>query len=136
MNTQDRSNHYNEEPHDVTKPMPHHEVPYLTVFVALLILTIVTVGIGIYLRFQNELVNVLLALLIAATKATLVSRNFMHLKFEGKLIRMIFLVPLGLCVLLVIALLPDIVMTHENSSSASLKLFNTPPMLLPSEAHH
>ena len=62
---------------------------------------------------------------------------FMHLKFEGKLIYMIFVVPLGLCVLLIVALLPDIVMTKDRiDSTASLHLFNTPPMLQPSAAEH
>jgi cytochrome c oxidase subunit IV len=33
---------------------------------------------------------------------------FMHLKFEGKLIFLILLVPVLLCIILVIALIPDI----------------------------
>jgi hypothetical protein len=63
---------------------------------------------------------------------------FMHLKFEGKLIFMIFVVPLALCVLLVVALLPDVVMTSEASDTASLHLFNTPPLLrhAPPIQHH
>src|SRR5262245_46677194 len=129
--TNDDRNHYSDEPHDVTRTHPHHPVPYLKIFGALVILTIITVLIGIALRFENEAVNVLLALLIAATKASLVALFFMHLKFEGKLIYMIFLVPLALCVLLVIALLPDIVMTK--SSSSSLHPFNTPGMMQPEE---
>src|SRR5450432_4882410 len=116
-----------------TESWPHHHVPFMKIFFALLILTAVTVGIGIYLRFDNELVNVLLALLIAATKASLVAMFFMHLKFEGKLIVTIFLIPLALCILLVVALLPDIVMTKENSTSSSMHLFNTPPMMQSTE---
>ena len=120
--TQDRMNHYEDEPHAVSQAMPHHHVPYMKVFFALIVLTFITVGIGIYLRFENEAVNVLLALLIAATKASLVSMFFMHLKFEGKLIIMIFIVPLALCVLLVVALLPDLLPIGDGS----LHLFNTP----------
>ena len=127
--THDTSNHYSDEPHATSQPMPHHYVPYMAVFGALVVLTIVTVAIGIFLRFDNEIVNVLLALLIAATKASLVATFFMHLKFESKLILMIFLVPLALCVLLVVALFPDVVMTRQTSDSTSLHLFNTPPML-------
>ena len=33
---------------------------------------------------------------------------FMHLKFEGKLIYLILIVPVTFCVLLVVSLLPDI----------------------------
>jgi cytochrome c oxidase subunit 4 len=130
MTNHDRS-HYDEEPHDVSRPLPHHPVPYMTVFGALVVLTIITVLVGIYMRIPAaEIVNVLIALAIAAVKASLVALFFMHLKFEGKLVRMIFIVPLLLCVLLVVALLPDIVMTHQsNTESSSLKLFNTPALM-------
>jgi len=123
----DASNHYAEEPHDVSRPTPHHHVAYLKVFAALVLLTIITVLVGIKMRFQHEAVNVLVALLIAAVKASLVALFFMHLKFEGKLIYMIFLVPLALCVLLVLALLPDLLPIGEHS----LTLFNAPEMLHP-----
>ena len=63
---------------------------------------------GVFLRFQNELFNVCLALLIAFVKATFVARFFMHLKFEGKLIRLILIGPLVLCVIMICALIPDI----------------------------
>jgi cytochrome c oxidase subunit 4 len=70
---------------------------------------------------------VLLALAIATVKGSLVALFFMHLKFEGKLIYLIFLVPLALCILLVCALIPDVVMTDPASHSASLHLFNAIP---------
>jgi cytochrome c oxidase subunit 4 len=96
-----------EEPHGVTVPMPHHHVNYLAIFFTLVILTVVTVAVAFY-RFENEMVNVLLALLVASVKATFVAMFFMHLKFEGKLIYVIFIVPLILTVLLICALIPDI----------------------------
>jgi hypothetical protein len=49
---------------------------------------------------------------------------FMHLKFEGKLIHLIFVVPLLLCVLLTVALIPDILLNTPDSHSASLHQFN------------
>jgi cytochrome c oxidase subunit 4 len=96
-----------EEPHGVTVPTPHHHVNYLAIFAALVVLTIITVGVY-FLHPSSELVKILLALLIASVKAILVAYFFMHLKFEGKLIYTIFIVPLILCVLLVVALIPDI----------------------------
>src|SRR6266550_5379260 len=96
-----------EEPHGVTVPAPHHAVNYFAIFATLVILTIVTVAVAFY-RFENEVVNLLLALLVASIKATLVAMFFMHLKFEGKLIYLIFCVPLILCVLLICALIPDV----------------------------
>jgi cytochrome c oxidase subunit IV len=131
MANHDTSSHYADEPHDVSAPLPHHHVPYMAIFGTLVVLTIITVAIGIFMRFSSELVNVLLALLIASIKASLVSLFFMHLKFEGKLIYMIFIVPLLLCVLLVVALLPDLLPIGDSS----MQMFNVPPMLHPT-AHH
>ena len=96
-----------EEPHGHSEPMPHHAVNYYFIFLALIVLTVVTVLVAFY-RFNNELVNVLIALTIASVKATFVARFFMHVKFEGKLIRLILLCPLVLCVILMMALIPDI----------------------------
>ena len=121
--------HLPEPAHGHTEQAPHHEIPYVAVFFALVGLTIVTVAIAMH-RFEVEAINVLLALVVASIKGSLVGLYFMHLKFEGKLIYLIFIVPLGLCVLLVMALIPDVVLTHANSKSASLHLFNDPTIEL------
>jgi cytochrome c oxidase subunit 4 len=124
-----------EPEHAHTEATAHHEIPYGKVFVALVVLTIVTVAVALH-RFEVEAINVLLALAVASVKASLVALYFMHLKFEGKLIYLIFIVPLSLSVLLVCALIPDIVLTNpETSQSASLKLFN-PVHLVDTGAHH
>ena len=114
-----------EEAHGHSVAAPHHSVNYYFVFFSLVILTIATVLIAFY-RFQNEVANLLLALMIASIKATLVAMFFMHLKFEGKLIYVIFFVPLLLCVLLICALIPDILMNDpvRHAHSSSLHLFN------------
>ena len=96
-----------EEPHGVTVPMPHHPINYYMIFAILIVLTVVTVAIA-FKRFESELINVCLALLVAFVKATLVARYFMHLKFEGKLIYLILIGPLVLCVIMIAALIPDI----------------------------
>ena len=97
-----------EEPHGHTEALPHHKVPYFLIFGVLVVLTIVTVAVA-FLDIHNEIVKVLLALTIASIKASAVALFFMHLKFEGKLIYLILIVPLLLCILLVCALIPDIV---------------------------
>ena len=114
-----------DEPHGTSVPMPHHHVNYLFIFFSLVILTIATVAVAFH-RFENEVANLLLALLIATIKATMVAMFFMHLKFEGKLIYVIFIVPLLLCVLLICALIPDILMNDpvKHAHSSSLHLFN------------
>lgn len=125
------ANHYKSEPHDVSRPVPHHHVPYMTIFIALSVLTVITVLVAMK-RFESEAVNVLLALFVASIKASLVALFFMHLKFEGKLIYMIFLVPLALCVLLIVALLPDLLPIGHGS----LQMFNTPEMMKNVEHAH
>jgi cytochrome c oxidase subunit 4 len=97
-----------QEPHGHTEALPHHKVPYFLVFGTLVVLTIVTVAVA-FLDIHSEIIKVLLALTIASIKASAVALFFMHLKFEGKLIYLILIVPLLLCVLLVCALIPDIV---------------------------
>ncbi len=114
-----------EEPHDVSRPMPHHVVPYVMIFLALVFLTAVTVAIA-YVKFPSELINVMMALAVAIVKGSLVAFFFMHLKFEGKLIYLIFIVPLLLSILLIFAIIPDVLMTAHDSNSASLHLFNAP----------
>ena len=96
-----------EEPHGHTEAMPHHHVNYVMIFLVLVVLTVVTVAVALH-RFEREWVNLLLAMLVASVKAACVALYFMHLKFEGKLIYLILLVPLILCVILCCALIPDI----------------------------
>lgn len=114
-----------EEPHGVTVPTPRHPINYYAIFGALFVLTILTVVVAMH-RFQSEAVNLGVALAIAIAKASLVCLFFMHLKFEGKLIYLILLVPISLCIVLTLALIPDIVMTDPQKfpHSASLHLFN------------
>jgi cytochrome c oxidase subunit 4 len=96
-----------EEPHGRTEPEPHHAVNYYAIFTALIVLTVLTVAVA-FVGIRTEIVKVLLALTIAVTKATFVARYFMHIKFEGKLIRLTLACPLVLCVILIFALIPDI----------------------------
>jgi cytochrome c oxidase subunit 4 len=100
--------HEPEEPHGHTVPMPHHKVNYVAIFLLLVMLTVVTVVVA-FLRLNSELQKVLVALTIASIKAAFVALYFMHLKFEGKLIYLILLVPVFLCIVLVISLIPDVV---------------------------
>ena len=98
--------HEPDEPHGVTVPLQHHRIPHYAVFAVLIVMTVVTVlayYVLLLMNVRSELVRVLIALLIASIKAVLVCLFFMHMKFEGKLIYMIFIVPLVMCVILVCA---------------------------------
>ena len=60
-----------------------HLKVYIGVFVALLILTLVTVGAS-YIDFGTKTANITVALIIAIVKAGLVAGFFMHLVSEKK----------------------------------------------------
>jgi cytochrome c oxidase subunit 4 len=100
--------HESAEHHGHAGAMPHHKVNYVSIFVLLVALTVVTVVVA-FVHIQSEPIKVLVALLIASIKASAVALYFMHLKFEGKLIYLILLVPAFLAIVLVVSLIPDIV---------------------------
>lgn len=68
-----------------------HVRVYLFVFLALLIGTVVTVGLN-YLHFDSVALTVTIALFVAVVKATLVACYFMHLISEKKLIYVVLIV--------------------------------------------
>jgi cytochrome c oxidase subunit 4 len=86
----------------------HHVKIYITVFVALMVLTIVTVAIS-YLHLPIAMA-VTVALLVATVKGSLVACYFMHLISEKKLIYAV----LALTVIFFIALLALPAVTHSD----------------------
>jgi len=76
------------------------------IFGCLAVLTVITVAVSrVHLP---PLAAVLLAFMIAISKASLVVAFFMHLKYDPKLLRLMCLVPTLLTMVLLLALLPDI----------------------------
>jgi cytochrome c oxidase subunit 4 len=68
----------------------HHILPikiYLRVATALLVFTAITVFVA---QFQFGEYNLLIAMIIAAIKATLVALFFMHLKYDNKIYAVVF----------------------------------------------
>ena len=61
----------------------HHIPVYRNVFIALLILTVFTVGAS-YIHFSYAWIGLLVGLLIASAKGYLVASQFMHLNNEKK----------------------------------------------------
>ena len=85
-----------------------HVKVYITVFVSLMVLTIVTVAIS---RLHLSVpVAVTVAMLVAIIKGSLVACYFMHLISEKKLIYMV----LGLTAVFFIALMALPVLTHSD----------------------
>jgi len=79
----------------------HANPGYMRVFVFLIILTAAEVGVALTLHGAPK-IPLLIALAIA--KATLVAMYYMHLRFEGRLLRFIAVFPLVLSIIL--AMLP------------------------------
>ena len=85
-----------------------HVRVYITVFVALMVLTLVTVGVS-YLDLAVPLA-VTVALFVATIKGALVAGYFMHLVSEKKLIYAV----LALTIVFFLALMALPVVTHSN----------------------
>ncbi len=62
---------------------------YLSIGSILLVLTAITVWVGVSFDFGP--INLIVAMLIAATKATLVALYFMHLKYDSKVYLSLFI---------------------------------------------
>ena len=86
--------------------MKAHATPnYMGIFAVLFILTVLEVAYAFLSLPKTALILGLV--LMAMVKASLVALFYMHLKFEGKLIYAIALVPLGMAVILTLTLLKD-----------------------------
>lgn len=87
----------------------HHIIPFRTllgVFLALITLTVITVAVA---QVDLGVLNVPVALAIAATKATLVIMIFMALKYDNPVNTMVFLVGTSLVAVFLIFTLLDTV---------------------------
>jgi len=85
----------------------HHIIPlktYLGVFAALLALTVITVGVS-FIDLGGF--NVVVALLVAGVKASLVAMFFMHLLYDNKLNLAIFLTSITFLVIFITFILFD-----------------------------
>lgn len=77
---------------------------YFGVYAALVALTVVTVLVS-YVHLG--VMNVVVALLIASAKASLVALFFMHLKWESRLVWAFALVPIFFLTLIILGTLSD-----------------------------
>ena len=77
---------------------------YVAVWAALIVLTGATVGVS---YIDLGILNVVVALLIASAKASLVALFFMHLKSENRLVWSFALVPIFFLVLIIGGTLSD-----------------------------
>lgn len=84
----------------------HPHPKYVPIFVALMVLTVVTVLLS---RVHvGHLGNALIAVAVALVKGTLVAAFFMHLKFEAKHLLWVLLIPVFFGIAYVLGIFPDI----------------------------
>jgi caa(3)-type oxidase subunit IV len=81
---------------------------YVTIWIWLVALVAVSLAAG--LLPGGRVVAVTAIFLAAVVKAVLVARNYMHLRFEPRLIYAIALVPVLFAVVLAFAMFPDFVL--------------------------
>jgi len=96
-----------------THSSPYHIIPfktYITVFTALLVLTVVTVAVS-FVDLGSY--NLVIAMLVASIKASLVAMFFMHLYYDNKLNLIIFLTSLLFLAIFIIFIMFD-TMTRDN----------------------
>ncbi|MAT40528.1 MAG: hypothetical protein CL946_13105 [Ectothiorhodospiraceae bacterium] len=75
---------------------------YLGIFLALLVLTALTVGVSFF--HFGDVGNIIIGILIAVTKAALVAMIFMHLQFDKAWLRYFVIVPVFFFLAIVFAL--------------------------------
>lgn len=98
----------------------HHDTFYRKIFVTLIVLTGVTVLISLV---HLGVLNIPIALAIAALKASVVALYFMHLNEDGRRDRYLYvaaLFPIALLVILACAMMPDVAF-HQGDAVQFLK---------------
>lgn len=93
--------------HDDAAHVAAHVKKYLMIGAALIVLTVVTVGLS-YVDFGSHHNNIIVALLVATFKVCLVAAYFMHLKGERATIwRFLFFTAIFVCGLFFLTLLHE-----------------------------
>ena len=117
-------------PHDLTSP-PHaehhvHGGPkvYGAILAALIFLTVVTVGAS-YVNWGSGMANVVIAMLIASLKASLVALFFMHLRWDKPISAITFVASLFFLGLFLIGCYGDLI-SRPPSEPVNMKVKHAP----------
>jgi len=84
----------------------HSRPNYILIWVYLFVLTVIEVGAAFLSHIPKHWL-ILILVFLAVWKALLVALFFMHLKFERWRLRAVFLVPLPLAIILVLAVITE-----------------------------
>jgi caa(3)-type oxidase subunit IV len=111
----------------------HHIAPfsmYIKVFLSLVALTVVTVFTAKFVHFGSHTANIVVAMIIAVVKASLVVLFFMHQKWETKINRIFFGAAFVTLMLLIGFIVIDIntrVTFLQDPGALGLKLHSSDP---------
>jgi cytochrome c oxidase subunit 4 len=84
----------------------HKHPNYILIWVYLAVLTAAELALAFELPISRNL-KLILLLVLAVWKALLVAMFFMHLKFERWNLRILFIIPLPLAVILILAVISE-----------------------------
>ena len=90
----------------MTTPTTHVRPNYMLIWLYLFVMTIAEVLLAFELPVARNL-KLILLLILAVWKAILVAMFFMHLKFERWRLRVIFIIPIPLAIILVSAVIME-----------------------------
>jgi cytochrome c oxidase subunit IV len=85
---------------------------------ALLALTIITVIVGVKVDFGTRSANIVIGVLIAIVKASLVTAIFMHMKYEKRSWLVLVLFPILLVMIIIFSNFPDTAMNQDFTTPA------------------
>jgi cytochrome c oxidase subunit IV len=105
--------------HDAAHDTAHEIRIYLTIFGALILLTLATVGVA-YMALPHA-ASIVIALLIAFAKVFLIASFFMHLMHEGRLINWSLAVCVFALLIFVLFTMPDLGV-HPAEQAARLSI--------------
>jgi cytochrome c oxidase subunit IV len=93
---------------------------YWAVFAALIVATVVTVAQARIMHLDHT-VNVIIGLIIATTKGTLVALFFMHLKYEKRYFYPVVLFPLALLLVIIFGNFPDVAFGEHTTEAVEVR---------------
>jgi len=93
-----------------------HSGNYKKVLWALLVLTAVTVYVGVKVDFGTRAANIVIGVLIAVVKASLVTAIFMHMKYEKRWWLGIVLFPMALVMIIIFSNFADTALNGHGDS--------------------
>src|ERR1043166_3003059 len=96
-----------------------HSGAYRNVLISLLIATVITVYFGVKVHFESHAMNIVIGIIIAVVKASLVVAIFMHMKYEKRWWLGLVLFPILLVMIIIFSNFADTALNADQSDPIS-----------------